>query len=306
MKKRVSTILLALAMLISTSAISGCTKTGSKDALGSAIQVVDDFGRKVILESAPERIISLAPSNTEILFALGLGERVAAVTDFCDFPLEAKEKQKVGGFSEPNLERIVEISPDLILATSMHAKEIEKLDELGLKVFVIDSKSLKDIFSAIDKVGSLTLSKPQAKALIGKMSERLSEIDKRLAGLPAPEKPLVYYEIWNDPLMTVGKDGLIAEAIRRAGGMNLGDGLTGEYPELSLEKIIESDPKVIIAPKGSMSDPAIVKERAGWEEISAVQNDRVYIVDESLLVRFGPRIVDGIYYMAEMIHPERF
>lgn len=300
-------IITALSLIMAVNLL-GCAapKAPSKEGDASTVSITDDLSRQVSLTGEAKRIISLAPSNTEILFALGLEDKVVAVTDFCDYPKEALAKDKIGSFSEPNLEKIIELDPDLILATGMHKKFIEKFDELGLKVFLLDSKSISDIFSAIERVGKLTGSSERAGEVTLAMNEKLAAVDGELVKLSEEEKPLVYYEIWNDPLMTVGPSGLIGEAIERAGGTNIGKELTGEYPKISLEVLVEKDPRIIIAPKGSMGDPKSISERKGWGNITAVKEERVFVVDEDVMVRFGPRIVDGIYEMAKLIHPDRF
>ncbi|MDI6799124.1 MAG: cobalamin-binding protein [Actinomycetota bacterium] len=287
----------------------GCAalkKEPSKEGASPAVSMTDDLSRQVSLSGEVKRIISLAPSNTEILFSLGLGDKVIAVTDFCDYPKEALGKDKIGGFSEPNVEKIIELEPDLILATGMHEKYIEQFDELGLTTFVLDPKRISDILAAIERVGKLTAKEERAKELVSGMREKLAEIDEKLSSLKDEERPLTYYEIWNDPIMTVGSNSLIGEAVTKAGAKSIGDGLAGEYPKISLEVLVEKDPKIIIAPKGSMGDPKSISERKGWENISAVKEGRVFVVDEDVLVRFGPRIVDGIYEMAKLIHPDRF
>lgn len=270
------------------------------------LKLMDDLGRLVEIKEKPEKIISLAPSNTEILFALGLGDKVVGVTEFCDYPEEAKSKEKAGGFKEPNLEKLVELRPDVIFATGMHQKSLPDIEKLNLAVFVIDSKSINDVILDIETVGKITDSEKAAEKVVAEMQEKIDMVKEKLAILADVEKPLVYYEIWNDPIQTVGPGTFIYGIIELAGGKNIVEGAAEEYPLLSLETLIKRDPAVIIAGVGSMGDPGKVKERKGWENISAVKNEKVYVIDENLVVRPGPRIADGLVEIARILHPEKF
>ncbi len=270
------------------------------------LKLIDDAGREIEVQEEPEKIISLAPSNTEILFALGVGDKVVGVTDFCDYPEEAKSKDKVGGFSDPNIEKIIELKPDLVLATGMHGEVLKQLEDVNIVVFVIDSKNIKDVIESIETVGKLTGQIDVSKNLIADMNEKIDGVKAKVANLSDGQRPLVYYEVWNDPIMTVGPGTLIYEIIEMAGGKNIAADSKEEYPQLSVEVLIEKDPQIIIASKGSMGEPGAVKERKGWENISAVQDEKVYVVDENLLVRAGPRIIDGLMEVAKILHPELY
>lgn len=281
-------------------------KTRKVEKAGFPVELTDDLGRKVTIDKKPERIVSLAPSNTEILFALGLREEVVGITEFCDYPEEAKFKEKIGGFSDPNVEKIVELKPGLVLATGMHQKILGDLEEVDLRVFVLDPRSIDDVLGNIEVVGELTGKKETAESLVAEMKKKIDGVKKKVAGLSGEEKPLVYYEVWNDPIMTVGPGALVYEIIQVAGGKNIAADAQEEYPKLSLEVLIEKNPQVIIASKGSMGDPGKVKERKGWEDISAVKEGKVYIIDEDKVVRAGPRVVDGLVEVAKILHPELF
>ncbi|MDI6892848.1 MAG: cobalamin-binding protein [Actinomycetota bacterium] len=310
-------VLLVLLLVVSLCiGAFGCAKKKAEVALeGEAekvekaafpIELADDLGRKVTIDKKPERIVSLAPSNTEILFALGLDDSIVGVTDFCDYPEEAKSKEKIGGFSDPNIEKIVEVKPDLILATGMHQKILGQLENVGLTVFVLDSKGIGGVIDGIEKIGKLTGEEEAAQEVVSEMRRKMNEVEEKVAGLSDEQKPLVYYEVWNDPIMTVGPGALMYEIIQVAGGKNIAADAQEEYPKLSLEVLIGKNPQVIIASKGSMGDPGKVKERKGWEDISAVKEGKVYIIDEDKVVRAGPRVVDGLVEVAKILHSELF
>jgi len=274
------------------------------------IEVTDQLGRVVKLEKIPERIISLAPSNTEILFALGLGDKVVGVTDFCNYPPEAQEKPKIGGFSTTNIEEVVALSPDLILATQRHeASIIKALEGKGLTVFALAPQTLDEILESITLIGEITGKEEEASQLVTEMSNRIKAVTDKTDGLSEAERPRVLYITWDDPLTTAGGDTWYEELIVKAGGINIAHDLT-RFPAISLEAVIAANPQVIIAGIGmgtgedSPLQFALTEERL--RNVDARINNRVYGIDLDLSGRAGPRIVDGLEQFAKAIHPELF
>ncbi len=319
MKKFTKLLTVILTVLLLATFVVGCSSQNGEVAetnelktektveeTGFPLKISDDAQREVEIKEKPERIVSLAPSNTEILFALGLGDKVVGVTDFCDFPKEATSKEKIGGFSDPNIEKIIELKPDLVLGTGMHQKLISQLEDVGLTVFIFDPKGINDVLKSIETVGTLTGQTDTSEKLVSEMNEKIDEVKGKVADLTDEQKPLVYYEVWNDPIMTVGPGALMYEIIEMAGGQNIAADFKEDYPQLSLEVLIEKDPQVIVASAGSMSEPGKVKERKGWEDISAVKEGKVYVIEEDKVVRAGPRIADGLVDVAKIIHPELY
>ena len=267
------------------------------------IQIIDDFGRNVTLEKHPQRIVSTAPSNTEILFALGLGERVIGVTEYCDYPEEALEKEKIGGFSTVDIERITSLNPDLILASEKTGIEnIEKLEELGMTVVVLQPENVDGILHDIRLVGKITGEEARAMELAGDMENRIKKVQENTKNL---EKPEVFYVVWHDPLMSAGSGTFISDLIDMAGAVNIAHDMEG-YKAMSLEVVVERDPDIIIIPTGMGEQPiydfVVAEERLG--DVSAVKNERVYKIDQNIVSRAGPRIVDGLEEIAKFIHPE--
>jgi len=269
--------------------------------------VVDDLGRPVNIETVPQRIISLAPANTEILFALGLEEKVVGVTEFCNYPPEALDKEKVGGFSTPDAEKIIALRPDLILATSIHAKEIiPALEERGLTVFALAPRNLDEILENIRVVGKITGKEKEAFELVAQMESRIEAVTGKIKGL---ERPRVFYITWHDPLWSAGSGTIINELIEEAGGVNIFQDITG-HSVVSFETVIMRDPEVIIActghgeAKGKPFEWAKEEPRLGVTE--ACKNDRVYQIDADLANRHGPRMLDALEEFAHFIHPEVF
>jgi len=263
--------------------------------------VFDDLGRLVAINGTPQRIVSLAPSNTEILFALGLGEKVVGVTDWCDYPPEALEKEKVGGYDTPDIEKIVALNPDLILVaygTSMDV--INTLVGLGLTVFGIKTTDLDDLLNDIKTIGEITDKELEAYALTSEMESRIQAVTNQTEELE--ERPSVFYIVWHDPLWTAGSETFIHELIEKAGGVNICQNLTG-YTTISIEEVVARNPEVIITSEWSFE---WAMNETLLEGTDARQYDRIYQGDDDLVQRPGPRLVDGLEWFAYFIHPGIF
>jgi len=284
--------------------------TEFEEKMPRTVQVTDQLGRVVKLERIPQRIISLAPSNTEILFALDLGDRLVAVTNYCNYPPEAEEKPSIGGYSTPNIEEIVALSPDLILATSIHEKRIiPQLEAKGLTIFGVNPKTLDEVLVSITLVGEITRKEEEASWLIAGMRNRIKAVTGKTNGLPEDKRPRVFHLTWHNPLMTSGSGTLPYELIHKAGGRNIFPELVGTKG-VGLEVIVARDPQVMIAGigMGSGEDQPFqyLKTETRLQNTEASKNGRIYKVDVDLIGRAGPRIVDGLERFAKCIHPEIF
>ncbi len=263
--------------------------------------VFDDLGRLVAINGTPQRIVSLAPSNTEILFALGLGEKVVGVTDWCDYPPEALEKEKVGGYITPDIEKIRALDPDLILvAHGLPLEVIDTLENLGLSVFGIKTINLDDLLNDVKTVGEITDKEVEAQALTSEMESRIKAVTNKTEELE--EGPKVFYIISHDPLWTVCSGTFIHELIEKGGGVNICQNITG-YAEISIEYVLARNPEIIIASEWSYDWAQNATELAST---NASQTDRIYTLDDDLVQRPGPRLVDGLEWFAYFIHPEIF
>ena len=272
---------------------------------------IDGLGRTVNIEEVPETIISLAPSNTEILYALGLEDKLVGVTEYCDYPPEAQDKPKIGGFSTVDIEIVVEIQPDLILAANKHKDDIiPALEGLGLTVFALDPKTLDEVLESITLVGEITGEEEAASLLVAEMSNRIEAVTDETDNLPEAQRLRVFYVTWHDPLMTVGSGALHNELIQQAGGTNIFQDLTENYPKISLEAVIEANPQVIITgiSMGSGEDLPFqfISTEPRLEDVDARINNRISAITNDLVSRSGPRTVDALEQLAEMIHPEIF
>jgi len=305
--KKIGTI---LAIVLLFTALSGCVESGRDFTQPTPeeypLTIVDNLGRNVTIFKQPQRIVSLAPSNTEILFALGLGNKVVGVTEYCNYPLAAQEKDKVGGFSTVSIEKVVALEPDLILAAGMHESIVGDLEGLGLTVVVLDPKNVDDILENIILVGKITGQVGVAEEVTANMEHRINAITEKMENA---QRLNVFYVTWHDPLKTAGPGTLIHELIQLAGGSNVAGDAKAEYPVYSLEMLIERNPDVIIiSSRHGAGGPTVENMRVLLQDtnISAVRSDRIYGMDTDLVARAGPRIVDGLEEMAGYIHPELF
>ncbi len=303
---KITVLTLILSLLLFS--VAACS-TAAEEESPSAIEVTDQLGRTVTLEKVPGRIVSLAPSNTEILFALGLGDNVVGVTKYCDYPAEALEKPNVGGFSTPNIEEIIALSPDLVVAASRHEEEIiPRLEEKGITVLALEPKTLDSILEAITLIGRVTGTE-EASALVASLESRIKAVTDKISGLSEKEKPRVFYLTWHDPLKTSGSGTIHNELIERAGGNNIfGDVESSQT--VDLETLVSRDPQVMIAGTGMGTGKEqtlqYLTEESRLQNTEAVGNGSIYGIDIDLSGRGGPRIVEGLEQFARCIHPELF
>jgi iron complex transport system substrate-binding protein len=264
--------------------------------------VFDDLGRLVAINGTPQRIISLSPSNTEILFALGLGKKVVGVTDWCDYPSEASEKEKVGGYINPDMEKIVALNPDLILvAYGTPMDVINNLVGLGLTVFGIKTTDLADLLNDIRTVGEITDKEVEAQVLTSEMAVEINVVTDQTEELE--ERPKVFYIVGHEPsLWTAGSGTFIHELIEKGGGVNICQNISG-YAEISIEYVLARDPEIIITSQWSYDWAINATELAST---NASQTERIYTCDDNLVQRPGPRLVKGLEWFAYFIHPETF
>ncbi|MBC7263327.1 MAG: cobalamin-binding protein [Chloroflexi bacterium] len=269
----------------------------------------DDAGRVVQIAGSVERIVSLSPSNTEILFALGLGDRVVGVTDFCDYPPEAASIEKIGGI-EPNLEKILALEPDLVLAIggSRQLETVAKLKELGLKVLVLAPTDLEGIYHDIQLVADACGVPEAGAALVQEMQTRVQSVLDTVASTNT--RPKIFYELdATDPNRpwTPGPGTWHDKFISMAGGVNIAANAEAAWAQYSSEDIIAQNPDVILLGDALWGiSPEMVAARPGWDAITAVRNGAVYPIDDNLISRPGPRVVQGLETLARLIHPEVF
>ncbi len=314
----IATVLI-IVVIVSGAFIYTNNNAGSNKTDSQNLSIIDDEGYATNLTSVPQRIISLAPSNTQIAFAIGVGNRIVGVTDYDHYPynftawIAAGNMTSIGGFSTPNKETIASLNPDLILATPVNDPDVVTLRNLGYKVLELKPNDVNGVFADINMVGKATGATQNATSLVNTLTNTIKSIEDKIAAANLP-KPKVYYEVWTPPLMSAGANSFINDVISKAGGINIFANETQQYPTVSPETIVQKNPNVILLPTdmanagdtpfyGSVND---VKARPGWSSISAIQNSRIIVVDGDLFAEAGPRIADQIAAAAKAFYPSLF
>jgi len=271
-------------------------------------ELTDEVGRKVEIPREVNRVVSLAPNLTEIVFALGDGNHLAGDTDFCDYPSEAAGKPHVGGPVNPNLEEIVALMPDVVLATkSINRREtVNALDRIGLPVYVTEEPhSVEEMISSVEHLGSALGVEESAAMVAENLRSRLAELDRRLSGAVQRR---VLFVVWTDPLISVGRGTFIADALRRAGGRSVVD-TKAEWPHVSVEEIVRLQPEVLVFASAHAGDTQhdidALRTRPGWKDLAAMQDGSIVVVSDAIN-RPAPRMVDAIERLARALHPEAF
>jgi iron complex transport system substrate-binding protein len=310
MVKKTSLFLIMFAVLLSACA-SGTTASNGVSSQ-KTIKVKDALDRRVTVPTPAQRIISLAPSNTEILFTLGVGDRVIGRDTFSDYPESAQDVQDVGNFFDNwDTETILTLEPDLILVTELATPEqIQSLENLDLTVFAVPNPTtLEEMYENIELIARFTGTEQAADALIADLKDRVAAVEEKIS--PLEDRPVLFYELdGTDPSApwTSGPGTFLDQLISMAGGQNAGSDLYDQWAQINLEELIIQDPEIILlgdALYGGVT-PEDVASRPGWESLSAVQNERIYPFDDNLVSRPGPRLVDGLEALAEFLHPELF
>ena len=291
--KRIATVFLPLLFCIFFPGIS------------FANQVTDEIGRSINISPSPQRIVSLAPGITETLYALGLADKIVGVTSFCNWPPSASQKQRIGGFINPSIEKIVSLQPDLIIATAdgNRPDTVRQLERIGLPVYVTNPSDTNGILRSISHLGDITARKNAAAKLVRQLQKRLRNIE---AQIRHKSKPRVFFQIGLEPLITVGGKTLINEVIERAGGINIASSDTARYPRYSPEGIMAGSPDIILfAPMAN--DKEFIAVKNFWQKfegVPAVKNKNIYPINTDLISRASVRIVDAIETMALIFHPD--
>ena len=267
----------------------------------------DDTGRTVQIRGTVQRIISLSPSNTEMVYALGLQDKLVGVTSYDNYPPEAKNKTVVSDFSTIDMEKIVNAKPDIVLADSIQQKDtIPALEKMGITVYAMTPTSMDGVFNDLKVLGQITGKIKEADMLVASLTARVQAVTDKTAKLTATEKPRVLFVTWYDPIWTAGSDTMIQSMIDRAGGINIAADLNG-YATISLESVIQRNPQVIIV-TNSMGDQHTVldyiKANDQFKATDAVKNGKVYEIDADIFGRTTPRIVDGLETLMKLLHPE--
>ena len=315
--KYVIATVVIIVLLISAAFIIYYQGQAPDEGLQALQSLVDDTDYKTSLTAYPERIVSVAPSCTELLFAIGAGDKVVGVTDYCNYPynftawIAEGNMTSVGNFKDPNMEVITTLDPDLILASGgVQAESVDTLRERGYKVLVLDPTTIDGILNNVELVGNATGKRAEATAFVNDITTRIETVENTVAGAT---KPKVYYEVYYyaTASWTIGGLAWQTEVIEKAGGINIFDDQQTDYYQYQVEALIDRNPDVIVLPgegmgSGTAESIEAVKARPGWDTTNAVQNDRIYQINSDIIERSGSRLAEAIEQMAEFFHPELF
>lgn len=308
---RSQSLLLAAAALAVIALAAGCAAPRAParqlPAEAFPLTVRDDLGNQVTVRARPRRIVSLAPAMTEILFALDLGDQIAGVTEYCDYPPAARKKPKVGGIVNPSVERILAQRPDLVIGMRLNPKPVLRaLANAGVATYAAEPRSVEEVMATVETAGALTGQRDEAERLVKNLRERLDAVRRAVQGLPRPTVMLLYSQ---DPLWVAGAGTFPDRAIQLAGGRNAAGDVTG-YKQYDAEMLLARDPDVILltSMKGGKENAQLraFVERPSVRDLSAVRESRVYVINADTVDRAGPRIVEGVEQIAEKLHPQRF
>ncbi|MDV2989339.1 MAG: cobalamin-binding protein [Dehalogenimonas sp.] len=312
--KYLISIITVLIAVIGVSALTGC-KAGEPEEVYAdttyPLTITDQLGRSVTIKSEPQKIISLAPSNTEIVYALGLQSRLVGVTTYCNYPEAAKDKPKVGGFSTVNVELITSAKPDLIIAANIHAgKVIPQLEGLDFTVVAVSPNNIDEVMQAMELVGKVSNVNATTGPLVKALRDRIDIVVNKTATLSQSQLTKTFYIVWHDPLQTIGATSFIHSLIGAAGGLNISGDIEEKYPKVSLETVIGYNPQAIIAQigMGSGEDGPLIYAQTEplLAGVDARSNGQIYGVISDVVGRPGPRVVDALEQLAKMLHPELF
>lgn len=298
--KKYIILLLAMIMIIS---LAGCAKPAVQEEPSPAqnpeqaqekIEFVDFKGRTIVLDKLPERIVSLSPSNTEILFALGAGSKVVGVTSFCDYPEEARKVEQVGSFDGPNMELIKKVQPDVVLAGYIQEEGVKALEAMGIPVIVTEAESFEDIYKSIGLIGRITGTDAKAEEIVADMKSKIADIQAKTKD---KSKPRVFYVVWADPLTTAGSKTFINDVIKAAGGINIAEKVES-WAKYSAEELVKDNPEMLVAALHS-TDKGMSKEDLSrnpvFSKLECVKQGKVHVMtDDNVMSRPGPRIVLAI------------
>jgi iron complex transport system substrate-binding protein len=262
----------------------------------------DQTGAEVVLRARPTRIVSTAPSNTELLFAIGAGDRVTGVTSQCDYPPEARTRETVGDV-RISLEKVASLRPDLVVAVAdLQPDLIQRMRASGLPVLALDPYTWPRLFEAIELLGEATDARAGAAQVAAKLKATRDRVERATAGLTEAQRPKVFIEINDSPLMTPGPNTFISRLVTEAGGRDIATDAKAEWSTFNPEVVVARNPDVIITTVPAGVGP--IKRRQGWSSVNAVKEDRVYDIDPDIVSRAGPRLADGLMQMLRLLHPD--
>lgn len=300
--RRPLAVLLSLGLLF-----AACSKPNNNksDSQIGVHQTIDEAGRTIIVPNTVTRFISLAPSLTEIVYAIGAGEGLVGRTSYCTYPAEAQKVEAVGDTLKPSIERIIALRPQIVFVSTASQLEAftSELQAHHIAVYVTDSHDLEGVFHSIERMADVLGKRPQADELLKQLRARVRSVAERVKSQPPVR---VFYQVSDEPLYTIGRDAFITDLIKRAGGVSVTADVPGAWPKYSAESALAANPEAIILPTGGSMGNANSAVAGALKRSAAVVNGRVYKINDDHLSRPGPRSVDGLEDLARALHPGVF
>jgi iron complex transport system substrate-binding protein len=263
--------------------------------------LTDEMGRKVVVPDHPHRVICLMPTVTDTVFALGAGDEVVAISDYTKYPAAALTKPSVGDLIKPSIETILSLHPDLVIGTQPKGpmEVTDQLERAGIPIFLVSPHGIAGIFHSIESVGMALNRTPQADALVHRLKRRVDAVRARTKDLPAPR---VFMPIWYDPITTIGRNAFITEVIEAAGGRSVTDDLPSEWPQISMEVVLERSPDALLLVRGGKTTLQVLQDRPGWNSMTAIKSHRAFYVDDRINFA-SPVAIDALEDLAKQFHP---
>jgi iron complex transport system substrate-binding protein len=263
--------------------------------------LTDEMGRKVVVPDHPHRVICLMPSVTDIVFSLGAADDVVAISDYTKYPAAALKKPSVGDLIKPSIETILLLHPDLVIGFQPKGpmEVTDQLERVGIPIFLVDSHGIAGILHSVETIGLALNRTSQADALIHSLQQRVDAVRVRTKGLPAPR---IFMPIWYDPITTIGKNAFITEIIEAAGGRSVTDDLPKEWPQISMEVVLERAPDALLLVRGGKTTLQVLQDRPGWSSMAAIKSQRAYYVDDRINFP-SPVAIEALEDLARQFHP---
>jgi ABC-type Fe3+-hydroxamate transport system substrate-binding protein len=263
--------------------------------------LIDETGRKVVVPDHPHRVICLMPSVTDAVFALGAGDDVVGISDYTKYPAAALTKPSVGDLIKPSIETILSLHPDLVIGYQPRGpmEVTDQLERIGIPVFLVTPHGIAGIMHSVETIGQALNRAPQADALIRNLQMRVDAVKARTKDLPAPR---VFMPIWYDPITTIGGKAFITEVIQAAGGRSVTDDLPAEWPQISMEVVLERAPDALLMVRGGKMTLPVLQDRPGWSSMRAIKEHRIYFVDDRIY-QASPIAIDALEDLAKQFHP---
>jgi iron complex transport system substrate-binding protein len=263
--------------------------------------LTDEMGRNVVVPDHPHRVICLMPTVTDVVFALGAGDDVVGISDYTKYPAAALKKPSVGDLINPSIETILSLHPDLVIGNQPKGPMAvtEQLERAGIPIFLVSPHGLAGIFHSVETIGMALNRTPEAEVLVSKLQQRVDAVRARTKGLPAPR---VFMPIWYDPITTIGRNAFITEIIAAAGGRSVTDDLPTEWPQISMEVVLERAPDALLLVRGGKTTLQVLQDRPGWSSMTAIKAHRAYYVDDRINFA-SPVAIDALEDLARQFHP---